>query len=165
MLRVGTYRPGDPVAVSDQSTLLRRALWPLAGKVFRRGVVPGRLRTAALRRFGATIGDGVVIESDVRVPRPWLVRVDGPAWIGEGARIEHRGAVTVEPDVCIAPGARIGSGERDRAPITVGSGAWVGPNARILPGAKIGRGAVLARRVVVGGTVEAGHTITPHDAS
>jgi putative colanic acid biosynthesis acetyltransferase WcaF len=157
-LTVETLRPGDRNPGRDHATLVHRALWPLAAKAFRRSI-PGRARPAVLRAFGAVVDDDVVIESDVRVPRPWLVRVEGPAWIGEGARIDHRGPVTVEREACLAPGSRVGVGGRDRSPITVGSGAWVGPEARVLPGATIGSTAVLAGHSVVRGTVESGRTV------
>jgi putative colanic acid biosynthesis acetyltransferase WcaF len=44
---------------------------------------PSSLKAALLRRFGAQVGQGVVIAPRVNVHMPWKVTIGDHSWIGE----------------------------------------------------------------------------------
>lgn len=120
--------------------------------------VSSKLRIAALRLFGATIGDGVVFRPRTRVKFPWKLRVGDRSWIGEGVWIHNQAPVTIGHDAVVSQEAFITTGShahrRDMALITkavvVESGAWITTRAMVLGGTTIGRSAVLGPNSVVG---------------
>jgi putative colanic acid biosynthesis acetyltransferase WcaF len=114
-----------------------------------------------LRRFGATIGRGVVIKPGVRIKFPWRLELGDNTWLGEAAWIDNLAPVRIGNDVCISQGAYLCTGSHDWKseqfdlivkPISIGAKVWIAARAIIGPGVTIGEGAVVPLGCVV--TVE-----------
>lgn len=124
---------------------------------------PSSFRVAILRGFGARIGAGVVIRSNVNISFPWRLTIGDHVWIGEDAGILSLAQVTIGSNVCISQRAYLCTGGHDFrredfklkvAPIAVGDGSWIAAAAVIAPGVTIGQGAVIAAGAVVFRDVE-----------
>jgi putative colanic acid biosynthesis acetyltransferase WcaF len=153
------YSPGRSAPV--------RALWyVLSLVVFQSGWVPlYGIKRWLLRRFGASVGKGVVIKPHVRIKFPWRLRIGEQCWIGEDVWIDNLASVHLANDVCLSQGAYLCTGSHDHRrvtfdlivkPIVIESAAWVGARAIVLPGVTIGRGAVVAAGSVVSRDVPPG---------
>ena len=136
------------------------ALWVVVKCLFFLNPVPwpSALRVALLRAFGAKVGQGVVVRSQVNVTFPWRLSVGDHVWIGEEALILSLAQVTLESNVCISQRTFLCTGSHDfRAPkfdlitkpITVRGGSWVAAQAFIAPGVEIGEGSMVAAGSVV----------------
>jgi putative colanic acid biosynthesis acetyltransferase WcaF len=136
------------------------ALWVMVKCVFFLNPVPwpSAIRVALLRAFGARVGEGVVIRSQVNVTFPWRLAVGDHVWLGEEILILSLAPVTLESNVCISQRAFLCTGSHDfRAPkfdlitkpITVHSGSWVAAQAFIAPGVEIGEASMVAAGSVV----------------
>lgn len=150
------YRPG-------RSTLVR-TLWLFVGQpIFRSSLLPSsRLRVAMLRLFGAQVGRGVVIHSEVVVKYPWHLTVGDDCWIGERVWIDCLTTVELADNVCISQGAYLCTGNHNWSdpafglvtrPIRLLDGAWAGAQSVLLPGSSLGVGSVAAAGSVVSGAV------------
>lgn len=115
------------------------------------------LKCWLLRRFGATVGTGVVIKPHVRVKYPWQLVVGDHCWIGQEVWIDNLACVTLESDVCLSQGVYLCTGSHDHrsptfelktAPITIQHGAWIAARAIVLGGAVVGRGEVVGAGAV-----------------
>ncbi|MEG9431470.1 WcaF family extracellular polysaccharide biosynthesis acetyltransferase [Terriglobus sp. ADX1] len=146
------YEPGR--------SYLWRAAWMLLGlPLFRSPLLPSsRLRVTLLRLFGASVGEGVVIHSEVVVKYPWHLRIGDDCWIGERAWIDNLTTVTLGNNACLSQNAYICTGNHDWrdpsfglmvAPVTLGNGAWVGARGMLLPGVTLYEGAVAGAGSVV----------------
>jgi putative colanic acid biosynthesis acetyltransferase WcaF len=114
---------------------------------------PSALRVFWLRLFGATVGEGVVIRSQVNITFPWRLRIGDHAWIGEEVFILSLAPVTIEASVCVSQRAFLCTGSHDyskpafdlkTAPITLRHGSWVAAQAFIGPGVEVGEGTIVA---------------------
>jgi len=119
---------------------------------------PSALRVALLRAFGAKVGQGVVVRSQVNVTFPWRLSIGDHVWIGEEVLILSLAQVALESNVCLSQRAFLCTGSHDfRAPkfdlitkpITVRGGSWVAAQAFIAPGVEIGEGSMVAAGSVV----------------
>ena len=153
----GAYRPGRPYLV--------RAVWLIVEALILLNpvVVSYRFKTAVLRLFGATIGEGLLIKPGVHVKYPWRLSVGDNCWLGERAWIDNMEDVTLGSDVVISQGAYLCTGNHDWSdpvmpltplPIRVEEGAWIGAFAKVAPGTTIGAGSVVALGGVVFGDTE-----------
>lgn len=148
----GWYAPGRSLAW--------RAAWLFIGQpLFRTSMLPSsRLRVALLRLFGARIGKGVVIHSEVCVKYPWHLQVGDHCWIGERAWIDNLTTVRLGTSVCISQGCYICTGNHDWAdpsfglmvrPVELHDGAWAGARSILLPGTVLEEGAIAGAGSVV----------------
>jgi putative colanic acid biosynthesis acetyltransferase WcaF len=117
------------------------------------------LKVWLLRRFGATIGQGVRIKPGVRVKFPWRLAVGDYVWIGEDAWIDNLAMVMIESHVCISQGVYLCTGNHNwshphfkliTASIHVETGSWLAARSVVGPGVTIGKGAVLGLGSVAG---------------
>ena len=140
------YQPGRSRAY--------RALWLITeALVFLNPLVtPYALKRAVLRRFGARIGQGVIIKPNVHVKYPWHLEIGDNAWIGERAWVDNFVLVRIGANAVVSQGAYICTGNHDWSdpgmglvvsPITIEDGAWVGAFSRIAPGVNVGSEAVV----------------------
>lgn len=145
---------------------LWRAAWLFVGlPLFRCSLLPfSRLRVGLLRLFGARVGRGVVIHSEVVVKYPWHLVIGDDCWIGERSWFDTLTTVRLGNNVCVSQGAYLCTGNHDWSdpafglrlePIQLHDGAWAGAMCRLLPGAVLREGAVAAAGSVVAGTVPA----------
>lgn len=143
---LGDYTPGAP--------LWRQLLWyGLGAPLFRSYSLPASsLKVWLLRRFGATIGQGVRIKPGVQVKFPWRLQVGDHVWLGEGAWLDNVAPITIGDHVCISQAVYLCTGNHDwsdphfqlrPAAITLEPGCWLGARAVVGPGVTVGTGAVL----------------------
>lgn len=130
-------------------------------------------RAWLLRRFGAIVGQGVVIKPHVRVKFPWKLSIGDHSWIGERVWIDNLAQVTIGSNCCISQGAYLCTGSHrwdkdtfdlETKPIVIEGECWVGAMARIAPGVRIGQGAVLTLGAVVAGELDGGYVYGGHPA-
>ena len=138
----------------------KRLLWVLVRWVFFQNPCPwgSALRSALLRAFGAKIGKGVCIGSNVNISFPWRLAVGDHVWIGDDVGILSLAQVTIESNVCVARRSSLCTGSHDFrredfklevAPILIRTGSWIAIGCLVLPGVTIGEGAVVSAGSVV----------------
>lgn len=96
-----------------------------------------------LRSFGAKIGQGTVIKTNVNIKFPWKLVLGNDVWIGEGVWIDNLDKVIIGNDVCISQGALLLTGNHDykstsfdyrNEPIHIENGVWIGAKSVVCPG-------------------------------
>ncbi len=136
--------------------------------VFRRWWLPADARVWILRRFGATIGTGVLVRHDVRIHWPWKLTIGDDSWIGVGTWILNLEPVTIGHDTCVSQAVVLCTGSHDRrsptfefdnGPIVIGDRVWLAIRSTVLRGATVGDDATIGAGVVVHGDVPAGATL------
>ncbi|REE27439.1 putative colanic acid biosynthesis acetyltransferase WcaF [Winogradskyella pacifica] len=130
------YQPGSKI---------KRTLWYVVSLIFFEGGwnISSGLKLFWLKRFGATIGEGVVIKPKVTIKYPWKLSIGNHCWIGEGVWIDNLDQVTLGDHVCISQGALLLCGNHNYktssfdlfvAPIHLKDGSWVGAKCSVAPG-------------------------------
>jgi putative colanic acid biosynthesis acetyltransferase WcaF len=123
--------------------------------------ISSRLRVAALRGFGAEIGEGVVFRPRTRVRFPWKLHIGKDSWIGEGVWFHNQDHIYIGSNVVLSQETFLTTGShahrRDMAlitrPITIDDGAWITSRCMVLGGARIGRSALIRPMSLVEGVV------------
>lgn len=127
------------------------------------------------RRFGASLGCGVLIRPGVRLTYPWRLQVGDHVWIGDDVRLYNLAPISIGSHSVISQGSHLCTGDHDPAdpsflqrarPITIGAQAWIAADCFIGPDVTIGAGAVIGARSVVfrsmpAATVCHGHPCRP----
>ena len=99
-----------------------------------------------LRKFGALIGNKLIIKRDVHIKSPWKLIVGDNVWIGEKVWIDNISNISIGSNVCISQGVKMNSGNHNFkkesfdlicSPINIGSNIWIGCFSIILPGSNI----------------------------
>ncbi len=121
--------------------------------------IPSSIKVTALRAFGASVGERVVIRSRVHISFPWRLTIGDDVWIGEEITILSLDRVVIGSDVCLSQRAFLCTGSHDfsresfdlmTAPITIADGCWIGAQAFVGPGVSFGKSSrCLAGAVVV----------------
>lgn len=120
--------------------------------------VPSPFRAWMLRRFGAKIGQGLVIRSGVNIAQPWRLSMGEHVWLGEEVRILNLAPVRIGSHSCVSQRAFLCAASHDFGsagfelilqPIDVGAHCWIAAQAFIGPGVSIGDGALVAAGSVV----------------
>ena len=143
-----------------------RAIWFLVNAlVMRSSWIPSStLRVLLLKMFGARIGKGVVLKSNVNIKYPWKLRVGDNAWIGEGVWIDNLGDVEIGANVCLSQGAMLLCGNHNYkiesfdlivGNITLEDGVWIGAQSVVCPGVSCKSHAVLTVCSVATSNLEA----------
>ena len=108
--------------------------------------VPSVLKVAALRIFGAQVGEGVVIRSRVNITFPWRFVCGDNVWIGDEVLILSLAEVKIGSNVCLSQRAFLCTGSHDfrketfdliTEPITIGDGCWIAAGVFVAPGSII----------------------------
>jgi putative colanic acid biosynthesis acetyltransferase WcaF len=126
--------------------------------------ISSRLRIAALRAFGATIGPGVIMRQRIRVKFPWRLTIGDRSWIGEGVWIHNQGELVIGHDTVVSQESFLTTGSHDiRAtmdlvikPVRIGDGVWITSRCMVLSGVEIGDNAVVLPGAVVDRSLEPG---------
>ncbi|WP_458628886.1 WcaF family extracellular polysaccharide biosynthesis acetyltransferase [Winogradskyella sp. PC D3.3] len=151
------YQPGSK---------LKRLLWYVTSLMFFEGGwnISSGLKIFWLKRFGATIGEGVVIKPKVTIKYPWKLSIGNHCWIGEGVWIDNLDQVTLEDHVCVSQGALLLCGNHNYKtpsfdlfvlPIHLKEGSWVGAKCSVAPGVTLESHAVLSMGSVATTNLEA----------
>jgi putative colanic acid biosynthesis acetyltransferase WcaF len=146
-----------------------QVLWlMLSHGVVMRWWCPNALRLFILRRFGATVAEGVLIRHGVKIHWPWKLTVGAHSWIGESTWILNLEPVTVGSNTCISQDVLLCTGSHDRTsptfefdngPIRIGDSVWVATRATVLRGVHIGDGATIGATAVISRDVPPGATV------
>ena len=104
-------------------------------------------RRFLLRRFGATIGRGVLIRSTVSITYPWKLHIGEYSWVGDHSTLYNLGNIKIGSNTVISQHTYLCTGTHDfgsqnfdiiAKPIVIGDGSWVAYGSFIAPGVKIG---------------------------
>ncbi|WP_375387388.1 acetyltransferase [uncultured Amnibacterium sp.] len=133
--------------------------------------ISSAVRAAALRRFGARIGRGVILRPRLRVKLPWKLTIGDRSWIGEGVWIHNQDIVTIGTDVVLSQDTFLTTGShRHRTdmglitrPVVVEDGAWITSRCVVLGGTHVGRSALARPLTVVTGRVPANAIVSGPD--
>ncbi|MFK7955084.1 MAG: WcaF family extracellular polysaccharide biosynthesis acetyltransferase [Lysobacterales bacterium] len=134
------------------------ALWQLVGALVASWIPGSNWRRAALRLFGAHIGEGVVIKPRFRVKFPWRLKVGDHSWLGESVWIDNLAPVHIGISCCLSQGVYLCTGSHDwnkdrfdliTAPIDLQDRVWLAAFSRVGPGRQLGQGAVLQLAAVL----------------
>jgi putative colanic acid biosynthesis acetyltransferase WcaF len=129
--------------------------------------VSSRLRVAALRAFGADIGNGVIFRPRTRVRFPWKLTIGDDSWIGEGVWFHNQDRIAVGHDVVISQETFLTTGShRHRTnmglitrPITIEPGVWITSRCMVLGGTHLGTSSLVKPMSIVQGEVKANAVI------
>jgi putative colanic acid biosynthesis acetyltransferase WcaF len=115
-------------------------------------------RVAALRGFGAKIGNGVFLERGITVWLPWRLEIADSVAIGRNVEIYNYGRVRIGTMTVVSQYCYLCTGTHDfehpAMPLTwddisIGSECWVAAGSWLLPGVQIGNGTVVGARSLV----------------
>ncbi|NPC97284.1 acetyltransferase [Nocardioides sp. zg-DK7169] len=151
------------------------ALWSLCEIVFVTNSyqLSSALRVWVLRKFGAQIGQGVIMRPGLKVRFPWKLTVGDRCWIGERVWLHNQDQLTIGHDAVVSQDSFVTTGthafKRDMAlltrPVVIEEGAWVTSRCMVLGGSQIGRSALILPNTVVKGTVPANAIFGSSDPS
>lgn len=154
---------------------IMQALWiAVSTLVFSHVWCPNGLRCVILRRFGAQIGNGVLIRHRVTVQWPWKLSIGDNSWIGTGAELYNLDDIVIGSDVCISQHVFLCTGSHDRssptfefdnAPIVIEDGVWVCARSTVLRGVTIGANAVVGATALVYRDIPADSVVHPAPAT
>ncbi len=113
------------------------------------------IRCWILRRFGAKIGQGVLIRPTARITYPWKVTIGNYSWIGDDVVLYSLDQINIGQHCVISQKSYLCTGSHEitdpafglkTASITLEDGAWVAADCFVAPGVVIGSNAVIAAR-------------------
>ncbi len=138
---------------------LRRIAWELLGRpAMRLSPHPAYgFRRRLLRAFGMTVAPTVRIRRSVLIDRPWNVRADDLAIVGDDASIIAAEPVVIGARCVVSQLAVLATevaGRLDgpaRGSVTLDDDAWVAADVLVLPGTTVGRGVVVGARGTAAG--------------
>ncbi len=143
------YSPGRPRPI----ILL---WWLIQGMCFPLTLHPWNgLRCWILRRFGARIGQGVVIRPTARFTYPWNVTLGDHSWVGDDVVVYSLATITVGQHCVISQKSYLCTGSHnihdpqfglEVAPIVIENGAWIATDCFVAPGVTVGANTVVGAR-------------------
>jgi len=111
-----------------------------------------------LRRFGAKLGQGVMIRPTVEITYPWKLRIGDWSWIGDNVTLYTLGEIHIGDNTVVSQHSYICSASHDYTspsfeiydtPVHIDSESWIASGVFVAPGVHVGRGAVVGARSVV----------------
>lgn len=108
-----------------------------------------------LRRFGASVGEGVILRPTVRTQFPWKVSLGDHAWIGDDVVLYSLGPIDVGAHAVVSQRSYLCTGSHDPEqldfpiyyqPIVIGEGCWIATDVYVGPGVTIGDGTIVGAR-------------------
>lgn len=130
--------------------------WIVQGTLF--GMSPQFMfgwRRWLLRRFGAQVGQGVLLRPSVRVTYPWKVSIGDHAWIGDDVVLYSLGEIEIGEDAVVSQRSYLCAASHDYTQVdfpifaqkvTIGPEAWLATDVFVAPGVTVGEGAVVGAR-------------------
>lgn len=153
------YNPGRPKGVILLWWLLQAVVFPLTLHAHH---APRRW---LLRRFGAKVGQGVVIRPTARVTYPWHITLGDHSWIGDDVVLYSLAPITIGDHCVVSQKSYLCTGSHDIrdpqfslqvAPINLEPGVWVATDCFIAPGVTVGANSVVGARSSVFKSLPAG---------
>jgi putative colanic acid biosynthesis acetyltransferase WcaF len=156
-MRLDRYDNSD---FSRGASTLREVLWWVVRSLLFAPwfPIPSGIKVAALRAFGAKVGQGVVIRSRVNITFPWRLTIGDHVWIADEVLILSLAPVTIGSHVVVSNRAFLCTGShRFRSenfdlvtrPIVIGNGCWIASQVFIAPGITLGPNSMCAAGAVV----------------
>ncbi len=108
-----------------------------------------------LRRFGAQVGENVIIRPTVKITYPWKVSIGDYSWIGDDVCLYSLGEIEIGKNVVVSQRSYLCTGSHNyqctsfdifAQKIVIDDEVWVASDVYIAPGLRIGRGAVVGAR-------------------
>tara|TARA_B100001248_G_C27379690_1_gene456257 strand:+ start:188 stop:688 length:501 start_codon:yes stop_codon:yes gene_type:complete len=131
------------------SSIFKILIWEICSLLFFRSkisILNYSTKVWLLRKFGASIGNKLIIKRDVHIKSPWKLTIGDNVWIGEKVWIDNISIITIGSNVCISQGVKMNSGNHNYkiesfdlicSPINIGSNIWIGCFSIILPGSNV----------------------------
>ena len=142
-----------PESWNRGASFLKETLWVLFFKPLVNSSIPGSAwRRICLIMFGADLGRGIRLNSNLNITMPWRLKIGNYCWIGEETWINNLAFVSIAENVCISQGVYLCTGNHNYKkksfdlmvkPIIIDSNVWIGAKTIIGPGYKIGKGSVI----------------------
>ncbi|WP_051638170.1 WcaF family extracellular polysaccharide biosynthesis acetyltransferase [Maribacter sp. Hel_I_7] len=153
------------------SSKLKEVFWYVVKVFFFLTAIPypNSFKIFILKRFGAKVGEGVVIKPRVNIHFPWKLTIGNHVWIGEEVFLLNFENLSIGNNVCISQRSFLCGGNHDykdismpyrNGPITLKDGCWIGASCFIGPGVTIGIDTVITVGSVVTKTV--GNNLVTH---
>ena len=146
------------------SVILVKLIWDFIGKPFFSSSLPGTYwRKLILRIFGAKIGKGGKIKTNIKISEPWHLSIGDHCWIGENVWIDNLALVQIGNRVCISQGVYLCTGNHDfkkdlfnliLKKIIVEDDCWIAAKSIIGPGSILKKGSVSFLGSVVSGILQ-----------
>jgi putative colanic acid biosynthesis acetyltransferase WcaF len=145
-----------PPNFRGRSALMVQLWWLVQATLFRGSpqVLYG-FRRWLLRRFGAQIGEGVIIRPSATLTYPWRVKIGDHSWIGDNVVLYSFAEIVIGKDVVISQKSYLCAGTHDyrsqdfaiqALPIVIEDEAWVAADVFVAPGVTVGKGTVVGSR-------------------
>ena len=142
------------------ASIYKEMLWYLIKVCFFLSSLPfsSKFKVFLLRKFGAKIGNGVVIKPRVNIHFPWKLEIGNHVWIGEEVFLLNFEILKIGNNVCISQRAFLCGGNHDykdvampyrNGPITIDDGSWIGAGVFVGPSVSIGSNTVITAYSVV----------------
>ena len=144
--------------------ILVKLIWDFFGKPLCSSYLPGTYwRKLVLRVFGAKIGKGGKIKTNIKISEPWNLSIGDHCWIGENVWIDNLALVEIGDRVCISQGVYLCTGNHNYKKdlfnlilekIVIEDDCWIAAMSIIAPGAILKRGSVSSLGSVISGILE-----------
>jgi len=153
------YKPGRSRLIILLWWWLQAVLFPLTPHAFH---AP---RCWLLRRFGATVGQHVIIRPTARFTYPWHVTIGDYSWIGDDVVFYSLAPITIGQHCVVSQKSYLCTGSHNLndphfglivAPIVIENGVWVAADCFVAPGVTIGANTVVGARSSVFKSLPAG---------
>lgn len=133
------YNPGSKIKIF---------CWMIVSSVFFENFFPwtNKVKKILLVRFGAKIGNRVVIKPHVQIKYPWFLTIDDHSWIGEHVWIDNLANISIGTNSILSQGVYLCTGNHNfktdtfdlmLGEIKIGNSTWVGAKSVISPNVTI----------------------------
>ena len=146
------------------SKIIVKLIWDFFWKPLFSSYLPGTYwRKLILRIFGAKIGKGGKIKTNIRISEPWHLSIGDHCWIGENVWIDNLALVKIGNRVCISQGVYLCTGNHNYKKdlfdlilekIIIEDDCWIAAQSIIAPGSILKRGSIACLGSVVSGILQ-----------
>ena len=146
------------------SKILVKIIWDFFGKPLISSSLPGtHWRKFILKIFGAKIGKGGKIKTNIKISEPWNLSIGDHCWIGEDVWVDNLALVKIGNRVCISQGVYLCTGNHNfkedlfnliLEKIVIEDDCWIAAQSIVAPGSILKRGSVSFLGSVVSGILQ-----------
>ena len=144
--------------------ILVKIIWDFFGKPLISSKLPGTYwRKFMFIFFGAKIGKGGKIKTNIKISEPWNLSIGDHCWIGENVWIDNIALIKIGNRVCISQGVYLCTGNHNfkkdlfdliLEKIVIEDDCWIAAQSIIGPGSFLKRGSVSSLGSVVSGILQ-----------